>query len=296
MATPVRAGGANRGVNNLTGQFGQFGNFASRQTVYVTPSYLVRAAKRKYGSNIIMIGAVESALKEFWDTVANKLSGSQANKNLRPVEDSRIIVDISAKEHCNFGNDVDKVEITTNKEETRSEKKAYSLSFGKQSGWEYGGGLNIGASFFNTASASLGISGKRTKGKWKSEEEDKEEERSLSQGYGVVGKIEVPAKTKASVKITTYAVTYTTNVKIVISAPSTSYIPFYYKKYLGNLFCAGGGSCCRKFGFVNARELFQNETEFQDLGHSVQFTRDSQLSYIGEVVEMYKEETPLSRH
>lgn len=294
MAATVVAGG----TNNLTGQFGQFGNFASgqtaRQTVYVTPSYLLKAAKRKYGRNIVMIGAVESALNEFWDAIGNKLHGSEFNKNLRPVEDSRIIVDITAKEHCNLGSDVDHVDITTSKEETRSQKKSYALSFGKQSGWEYGGGLNIGASFFNTASASIGISGKRTTGKWRSEEEGREEERSLSQRYGVVGRIEVPAKTKVSVKITTYAVTYKIDVKIAISAAATSYIPFYYKNYLGSLFCAGGGSCCRKFGFITARELFQNETEFEDLGNFVQFTRNSQLSYICEVAEMYKEETPLS--
>lgn len=279
-------------------QFGAFGDFAkpAGQTVYVTPGYLLNAAKRKYGRHIFVIGALESALADFWDNVETK--AENFDKNQRPVEVSRVIVDITAKEHCNtgtIGNDT--MEVTTDQQETRSEKKSYSLSFGKQSNWEFGGGLNIGASYFNTASASIGIQGKRSKGKWKSEEEGKEEERVMSQSYGVkASEIKVPPMTKVTVEITTYAVTYKLPVRSVFSAPVSSYIPFYYKGWLGNLCCAGAGPTFRKFGYVTATELFQLQNNFCNLGYCVQFTKDSELSYVAETVEMYKKEEGLGRY
>ena len=280
--TIITAGGA----NSLTPQFGTFGSFATGQRIYMKPDYLVNAAHRKYGRRIYVIGAFESTLADFWDTVETK--GTTFNRDDPPEEHSRIIVDISAKEHCNYGTKEDEVMVVTSKQEARTQKKSYSLSFGKQSEWQFGGGFNIGASFFNTASTSIGISGKRTKGKSTSEQESKEEERELSQTYGVTGTIKVPPRTKAVMKITTFAVTYKLNVKTVISAPSTSYIPFYYR----------GSGCCgltrpQRFGYITARELFQYEANFQDLGYAVQFAKDSQLSYISEVAEMCKEEIRL---
>ena len=255
-------------------------------TLYLTPNYLLNAARKKYGRRIHVIGALESELAEFWDTVTAK--GSPFNPNDRPTEDGRVIVDISAKEHCNYGTEEDEIEIVTSKEKTTRENKSYSLSFGKESGWEFGGGLNIGASFFNTASSSFGIQGKRTKSKSETEGRTSGEERALSQVYGVTGTIKVPPQKKAVVRITTYAVTYKLNVKAVISAPSTSRIQFYYTS----------SGCCgltsrRVPGYVTAREIFQNQNEFQDLGYYIQFTVYSQLSYIGEVAEMHKEEAPL---
>ena len=108
--------------------------------------------------------------------------------------------------------------------------------------------------------------------------------------YGVTGTIKVPPQMKTTVMITTYAVTYKLNVTAVISAPPNSYIPFYFSRRSG---CCGIGSR-RALGYITARELFQDQNEFQDLGYCVQFTVHSHLSYIGEVAEMYKQETPLA--
>lgn len=291
MAVTVFTGGT---MNSRTAQFGAFGEFAAtEQTVYVTPGYLLKAARSKHGRGIEMIGAVETDLANFWDTVETKGKGFEGSQPELPQEVGRIVVDITAKEHCNYGNTKDEIEVVTSHEEARKEKKSYSLSFGRQSGWEFGGGLNVGASFFNTAGASIGIAGKGNRGKWKSEDEGKEEERALAQKYGVTGKIDVPPRTKVVVTITTYAVTYKLNVKVLFSVPATSYIPFYYKNFLGKLCCAGAGPTCRKFGHVTAHELFQKEDEFQDLGHTIQFTKDSELSYVAETVEMRKTELPL---
>ena len=94
----------------------QFGNFAQPTvargpTVYVTPPYLLSAAQKKYGQDISLIGAVESELDKFWDTVDIRSGNSQTHE--RPVEDCRIIVDITSKEHCNTGNKVDVIEVKT---------------------------------------------------------------------------------------------------------------------------------------------------------------------------------------
>ena len=261
-----------------------------RSLVYVTPLFLLNAAQRKYGDDISVIGALEDKLSEFWDSIEIKSASSQTYE--RPAEESRIIVDITSKEHCNTGTKDDVFEVETGQEETKKEGKSYALSFGKESGWEFGGGASIGASFFNTASASLNLQGQRTKSKWTSEEYSTTKERSLSQSYGVKAtQITVPPNHKVTVRITTYAVTYKLTVKSVFIIPSTSKIPFYYKKGLGKLFCPGAGPTCRRFGTITAHELFQNQNEFQDHGSYMEFTKDAELSYIGEAVEMHKDVT-----
>ena len=257
--------------------------------VYVTPRYLLNAVQRKYGRRIIVIGAEEGALARFWSTLETK--GANFNNDERPVVDSKLAVDITAKEHCNIGDTDDVMEVETSQEEKTKQKTSYTLGFGKESGWEFGGGLKIGASFFNTASAFLGIEGKRNKSKWRSQEETIERERELAQTYGVKAtEITVPPKTKVAVTITTYAVTYKLKVKVIISVPATSSIPFYYRR-TGGLNCCGGGGRMR--GEITAAELFQDQNEFQDLGYCIQFRKESELSYVGETVELYKEETKL---
>ena len=214
----------------------------------------------------------------------------------RPVEDSKLIVDITTKEHCNTADIDDEVEVETTQQQTRKTTNSYNLAFGKESGWEFGGGLNVGGSFFNTASAFLGIEGKRHKKKWNSQEESTAEERSLSQSYGVKATcITVPPKTKLTVRITTYVVTYKRKVKVVFSVPSTSRIPIYFRRnWLELLFlkCLGSSRALR-LEYIDGFDLFQNQNEFQDLGYCIQFSVDSELSYVGETVELYKELTKL---
>ena len=87
------------------------------------------------------------------------------------------------------------------------EKKSYSLSFEKS--WEFGGSLNVGASFFNIVGpggATLGLGGSAKRKTTMFEGSSNQEEQSLSQQYSMTSDIEVPAKTALSVTITTYAV------------------------------------------------------------------------------------------
>jgi len=273
--------------------YGEFGSFAApkRSTpVYLRPNYLINAARRKYGRNIFVIGAAEDKLNEFWENVEIKASGF--DKRPKPV--ARSIVDITAKEHKNTGDDIDEVEIYNNQVETRKEKKSYSLSFEK--GWEFGGSINVGASFFNTVGAggaSLGLGGSAKRTTNTLENLTKQEERSLSQQYSMTGKIKVPPRTALTVTITTYAVTYKITIKAVFTTPTTNLIPFFYKSRCSKIFCAGSGPTCRSFGFITAEELFRYETNFNVNGDEVIFTRETDLSYLGETIQMYKTEQPL---
>ena len=273
--------------------YGQFGSFATPQSsdpIYVKPKYLINAAKRKYGRNIFVIGATDSELNEFWENVEIKASGF----NQRPKEVARSIVDITAKEHKNTSDIIDSVEIYNNKMESRKEHKSYSLAFEK--GWEFGGSLNVGASFFNiigVGGASLGLGGSAKRTKNKAETSTKQEERSLSQQYSMTSKLQVPPRTALTATITTYAVTYKVTINAVFSTPTHNWIPLYYKSRFSKLFCAGTGPACRSNGFITAEELFQHETDFTVVKDDVTFTRETYLSYLGETIQMHKMEKPL---
>ena len=99
---------------------------------YITPpyAYLLTAAQRKYSQNICVIGTPEEQLNGFWDSVEIKIARSQTYERL--VEDSRIIVDITSKEHCNTGTEDDVLEVETAQEELKNKRKVLYLVFWKR--------------------------------------------------------------------------------------------------------------------------------------------------------------------
>jgi len=273
-------------------QYRAFGSFAGPDE-YVAPPYLINAVHKKYGRGILLIGAIESDIKEFWRNVEVKASNS-GFQDKPPQEVTRQIVDISAKEHVNNGTEEDEVEVLNNEEETRTEQKSYSLSFEKS--WEFSGNINVGASFFNAfgvGGPSIGLGGSIKRTKKTLQDLTKEEERSLSQQYSLTGKIKVPPKTKLTVTITTYAVNYKANLKAAFAVSMSNVIPFYYKSGLGKLCCAGIGPTCRRVGYITAEELFQGQNEYNVDGGNITFSRETELSYLAETIEMYKVEQRL---
>jgi len=270
-------------------KYGRFGSFAGPDE-YQLPSYLINAAQKKYGRGILLIGATDDDIKEFWRNVEVKASNS-GFQDTPPREVTRQVVDISAKEHFNFGTEEDEVEVLNNEEETRTENKSYSLSFEKS--WEFAGNIDVGASFFNAfgvGGPSLGLGGSIKRTKKTLQDLTKEEERSLSQQYSVTGKIKVPAKTKLTVTITTFAVNYKADLKAVFAVPISNVLPFFYKSGLGKLCCAGIGPTCRKLGYITSEELFEGQNEYNVDGGTITFSRETELSYLAETIEMYKVE------
>ena len=94
--------------------------------------------------------------------------------------------------------------------------------------------------------------------------------------------------------ITTYTVNYKANLKAVFAVPSSNVIPFYYKSGLGKLCCAGIGPTCQKLGFISAGELFQGQNEYNIDGGNITFSRETELSFLAETIEMYKVEQQLN--
>ena len=118
-----------------------------------------------------------------------------------------------------------------------------------------------------------------------------EEERSLSQQYSLTGKLVVAPRTKLKVKITTYAVTYKSTLKVQFSVQCYQSICFAYIPRWALYFC--GGSGCLRFGSITAEDLFENEMDFNLSDGIITFIQDTELSYLGEVLEMNKQEVAL---
>ena len=172
-------------------QYDQVGLFAPE---YELPKYLPDAAYRKCGPGIIIIGATESDIKDFWRNLKVKASKGFGYQDEPPQEVTRQVVDITAKEHVNYGTfEEDEIEVVNDEEETKTQHKSYSLSFEKS--WEFSGNIDVGASFFNAlgvGGASLGLGGSISRRKKTHQDSTREEERSLSQQYSLTGKIKVP--------------------------------------------------------------------------------------------------------
>ena len=256
---------------------------------YEKPPYLINAASRKYGKGILVIGAIEDELREFWRNVKVKASSS-GNQDELPYQVTRQVVDISSKEHVNYGIEDDEIEVLS-EENGQTEHRSYFLSFEKS--WEFSGKIEVGASFFNACGvgeSSVGLSNSRKRSITALQDFTRQEDHSLSQHYSLTGKIKVPPKTKLTVTITTYAVNYKTNLKAAFVTPTSNVIQFYYKSGLGKLCCAGIGPRGRKLGYVTAEELFQGQNEYSVDGGSINFCQETELSYLAETVEMHKVE------
>ena len=106
-----------------------------------------------------------------------------------------------------------------------SNRKSYQLSLGKN--WSFGGSVNVGAQFFNVAAASFGLSGQY--GKAKEEVTQSETTETLSQEYGVIGKLKIPPKSKMKARITTWAVTYEATTTAELSIPNDVAIPVRFR-------------------------------------------------------------------
>ena len=204
------------------------------------PAYLQRAAKRKWGNRITVQGAYQSELDKFFAAIHYRA----VRFDERPRKIANQIVDIDAKEHINDGEIEDEIEIKSMKSKDQSNKKSYQLFLGKT--WGFGGSVNVGAQFFNVAAASPSISAGFGLNYSRTKEETTQEEtsESLSQEYGVVGKLKIPPKSKLKVRITTSAATYEATTTTELSMPASLAIPVRYRGRFG---------CCQVIGSITAQ-------------------------------------------
>ena len=254
------------------------------------PKWLEDAVRTKSRGNRDLIGARSVDLQRFYQNVHIKLD--RMNELHQLGEGS--IIDIDTKELSNNGDEEDEVIIKTIKKNSSTSSKQYNLKLAKNFTTGGEGGVSLNPNFFNIG---VGVSAKGGASRTKTNEQGMGEahERSLSQEYGIEGKITVPPRSKVNVNIKTYAVTYQARLDITILMPTNEFIYFHVRD---TSCCAGCFGLWRNRSnyFITAedalRELSNNGEVYQDGGWS--FVRsNADVHYIGELTEIVKQVSPV---
>ena len=214
------------------------------------------------------------------------------------LDGSQVIIDVDRKVYENKGSDTDTVKVNSQKDEKHTSTKNYQLTVGQSRGNQFNVGGNVGldASFFNVGGVGVGVEAGYTRTNEKRGEQQYGEQRSAELGktYGAVAEVKIPQKTKLTVEVTTYSLTYLAQrVQIEISAPSTARLLVYLESV----------PCCYSCGkpnfvYVHPSDFLRslNETgEIQtDDNGRVSIMSESRLTYLGEKTKISKIEEKLS--
>ena len=215
-----------------------------------------------------------------------------------PTEVGRNVIDIDSKEFRNNGSETDKFSLKTQTTDEVQAKKTYQLKVGKNITIGGEAGLEVGAKFFNVGGVGISAKGSASRTKTKEEINAVEGTRSLSQVYGIDGKMDVPKNKFVKVRITTYAVSYSAKAELIAEMPRAYLEVLAPRTDWKGLW---GQACwCRKIN-ITAEDLLKVYTETHE---QIVFDRDtgiarvdftSELLYLGEVTKIDKEsEAPLS--
>ena len=211
---------------------------------------------------------------------------------------SQVIIDVDRKVYENNGADTDTVEVKSQKDEKHTSTKNYQLTVGQSKGKQFnvGGEVGLKPSFFNVGGVGVDLKADYTRTNGKSGEQQYGERSSAELGklYGVTATVQIPPKTKLTVEVTTYSLTYLAQrVQIEISAPITARLLVYLESV----------PCCYSCGksnfvYVHASDFLRslNETgEIQtDENGRVSIMSESRLTYLGEKTKVSKTEEKLS--
>ena len=273
--------------------------------VFSVEDLLEEAAKIKYGERIRLLrtAATEAELQRFW----NNLRISIRPVDTKPREVGRSTVDVITKDYINNGSeqDVSVIEVS----------KPAGIAKGSSAEWYVKNGLswsvssNVGGNIMRLAamvpvSGTVGAVGSITKQRL---EEDAIGHTlsadSLTFQYKKEEKIIVPPHSKVTVSIISYAIRYSFNYTLQLSALATDTISIKFRTpcqaccvcCLADIVCCARVFCATS-GFITARELL---TAVQLPGYSegsgwVHFTQDGVLSWVGDGAKVQKEELPLS--
>uniref|UniRef100_A0A1X7URC2 Uncharacterized protein n=1 Tax=Amphimedon queenslandica TaxID=400682 RepID=A0A1X7URC2_AMPQE len=216
-----------------------------------------------------------------------------------PTEVGRNVIDIDSKEFRNNGSETDKFSLKTQTTDEVQAKKTYQLKVGKNTTIGGEAGLEVGAKFFNVGGVGISAKGSASRTKTKEEVTTEESTRSLSQVYGIDGKMDVPKNKFVKVRITTYAVSYSAKAELIAEMPYNAYLEVLAPRtdWKG----LWGQACWCNKTYITAQDLLQAYTEThnpivpdRNTGIArVDFT--SELLYLGEVTKIDKEsEAPIS--
>lgn len=214
---------------------------------------------------------------------------SQLRITLRkPIEDpvalGKTLVDTDSKVFLNTGTESDTFTLKTQKTSTAETKKSYQLKVGKNFTYGLGGGINIGASFFNIGGIGASLAGSFSKSKTEEVAVEGGLVRGLSQEYGIEGEIKVPPKKKVAVEIRTYAISYTSNVHLTVKMPASATL---------RVQVAQGGCCGNKFIWLRAEQFLQlfiddKASKPTKDGPLLVANYSTQLQYLGERTVIHK--------
>lgn len=262
---------------------------------------LEQASKIKYGRRIRLLStpATDAELERFW----NNLRVSIRPVDTEPREVGRSIVDITTKDYTNGGSEKDESTIELSK--PAGIAKGSSAEWYVKKGLSWSVSSNVGSNIMRLAamvpvSGTVGAVGLITK--------QRLEEDSIGQTLGADSlmlqykkqeKVVVPPHSKVTVTITSYAIRYSFNYTLQLSALATDAISIQFRTpfqdFLAGCCCCCCAGCCKSMGFITARELL---TAMQLPGYSegsgwVHFIQDGVLSWVGDAVEVQKKEQPL---
>lgn len=263
---------------------------AAKKDNYVTFWQLYeRAAKERYGQDIRVIKS------PFYEKKVNNIEFelSVVDKERKPREKTRTIVDINMKEYTNHGKESqDESIVRINKSSSATKGERYSFSTTK--GVDFGIGGNIGAQVMGLAVAggSLGITGNYNRSKSKTEGTEQSNEEGFSFSYEQEEKIAVSPGTRVEATITTYRMKYEMEYTLKFRVKRNSTIPVLYRTSCQQM-CFG---MCRSNGVVNVRDILSTLPDYnpEDEDDTASFTQKGTLSWVGEGCSVDKVEEPLT--
>ena len=215
------------------------------------------------------------------------------------LDGSQVIIDVDRKVYENNGEETDTVGVNSQKDEKHTSTKNYQLTVGQSQGNKFNVGGNVGLkpSFFNVGGVGVDLKAGYTRTNDKSGGQQYSEGSSAELGktYGVVATVQIRPKTKLTVEVTTYSLTYLAQrVQIEISAPSTARLLVYLKRV----------PCCYSCGksnfvHVDASDFLRSLNETggiiqPDDNNRVSIMSESRLTYLGEKTKISKIEEKLS--
>ena len=278
-----------------------YGRPPIRQTanrVVTVRQLLEQAVKIKYGRRIRLLStpATDAELERFW----SNLRISIRPVDTEPKEVGRSIVDITTKDYINSGSEKDESTIEISK--PTGIAKGGSAEWYVKNGLSWSVNSNVGSNIMRLAamvpvSGTVGAVGLITKQRL---EEDSIGHTlgadSLMFQYKKQEKVVVPPHSKVTVSVTSYAIRYSFNYTLQLSALATDAISIQFRTPFQDILAGCCTGCCKSTGYITARELL---TAMQLPGYSegsgwVHFTQDGVLSWVGDAVEVQKKEQPLS--
>ncbi len=249
-----------------------------------------KLAKERYGPSIFVLGSTLKEIRQFWKFIGYEVVDT--------VEEPRVVaktkVDTGSKCHQNFsqpGKDVPDDEIEIKSKATMSKPKCVTLQAPKMHGFHIGGstGISAGPGFFNLAEgagveAEEGINSSHGYHQVNNNE-------SLSQGYATMEVVKVPPGRRVKADITTWAVTYEAKTITKFTVDAHAMLPVQYRSLLSRLI----GGCYISTGYLTAMDIFADEDNyrFDHMHNTVTFTRVSRISYLGEEVDIKKDDQKL---